>query len=176
MVSVHLSVRPGVDLGFRTSTDGQDQVLKSKSLDGRGGRRRRMATATILSRCDQRWRRGGIRWRTNPVSRTSFLRISISFLPGLGSLFLPVSAVALSGFPLQIRMCQDLGCLLEIQGYRQRKREGMCEDLGWVEIHREKERHTHTQCVRACVNILDGWKFTERERDGYRVTFWRAWV
>jgi hypothetical protein len=36
MVSVRLSVRPGVDLGFRTSMDGQDQVLKSRSLDGRG--------------------------------------------------------------------------------------------------------------------------------------------
>jgi hypothetical protein len=45
-VSVRLSVRPGVDLGFRTLTDGQDQVLKSRSLDGRGGRRRRMAAAT----------------------------------------------------------------------------------------------------------------------------------
>ncbi len=54
MVSVRLSVRPGVDLGFRTSTDGQDQVLKSRSLDGRGGRRRRMADAIILFRCDQR--------------------------------------------------------------------------------------------------------------------------
>ncbi len=54
MVSVRLSVRPGVDLGFRTSTDGHDQVLKSRSLDGRGGGRRRMAVATILSRCDQR--------------------------------------------------------------------------------------------------------------------------
>ncbi len=31
MVSVRLSIRPGVDLGFRTSTNGQDQVLKSKS-------------------------------------------------------------------------------------------------------------------------------------------------
>ncbi len=42
----------------------------------------------------------------------------------------------------------------------------------------ERKRHTHTECVRACVNILDGWKFRERERerDGYRVTFWRAWV
>ncbi len=75
-------------------------------------------------------------------------------------------------------MCQDLGCQLEIQGYREREREGMCEDLGWVEIHREKDRDTHTKCARACVNILDGWKFREREkeRDGYRVTFWRAWV
>jgi hypothetical protein len=36
--SVRLSVRSGADLGFRTSTDGQDQVLKSRSLDGRGGR------------------------------------------------------------------------------------------------------------------------------------------
>ncbi len=54
MVSIRLSVRPGADLGFRTSTDGQDQVLKSRSLDGRGQRRRRMAAATILSRCDQR--------------------------------------------------------------------------------------------------------------------------
>jgi hypothetical protein len=54
MVSVHLFVRPGADLGFRTSTDKQDQVLKSRSLDGRGGRRRQMAAATILSRCDQR--------------------------------------------------------------------------------------------------------------------------
>ncbi len=54
MVSVRLFVRPGADLGFRTSTDGQDQVLKSRSLDGRGGQRRRMAAATILSRCDQR--------------------------------------------------------------------------------------------------------------------------
>jgi hypothetical protein len=36
-VSVCLSVRPTVDLGFKTSTDGQDQVLKSRSLDGRGG-------------------------------------------------------------------------------------------------------------------------------------------
>jgi hypothetical protein len=35
-----LSVRPGVDLDFRTSTDVQDQVLKSRSLDGRGGGRR----------------------------------------------------------------------------------------------------------------------------------------
>ncbi len=59
---------------------------------------------------------------------------------------------------------------------REREREGMCEDLGWVEIHREKERDTHTECVCVCVNILDGWKFRERERDGYRVTFWRAWV
>jgi hypothetical protein len=32
-----LSVRLTVDFGFRTSTDGQDQVLKSRSLDGRGG-------------------------------------------------------------------------------------------------------------------------------------------
>ncbi len=54
MVSVRLSVRPGVDLGFKTSTDGQDQVLKSRSLDGRGGGRRRMAAAIILSKCDQR--------------------------------------------------------------------------------------------------------------------------
>ncbi len=50
----------------------------------------------------------------------------------------------------------------------QREREGMCDDLGWVEIHREKERDTHTECVRACVNILDGWKFTERERERER--------
>ncbi len=34
-MSIRLSVRPGVDLGFRTSTDGQDQVLKLRSLDGR---------------------------------------------------------------------------------------------------------------------------------------------
>jgi len=55
MVSVRLSVRlSGADLGFKTSMDGQDQVLKSRSLDGRGGQRRQMAAATILSRCDQR--------------------------------------------------------------------------------------------------------------------------
>jgi hypothetical protein len=42
MVSVRLSVRPGADLDFKTSTDGQDQVLKSRSLDGRRGGRRRM--------------------------------------------------------------------------------------------------------------------------------------
>jgi len=36
MVSVRLSVRPDADLGFRTSMDGQDQVLKSRSLDGGG--------------------------------------------------------------------------------------------------------------------------------------------
>jgi hypothetical protein len=54
MVFVCLSVHPGADLGFRTSTDGQGQVLKSRSLDGRGGGRRRMAAAIILSRCDQR--------------------------------------------------------------------------------------------------------------------------
>jgi hypothetical protein len=41
-----VSVRSGVDLDFRTSTDGQDQVLKSRSLDGRGGGRR-MTAATI---------------------------------------------------------------------------------------------------------------------------------
>jgi len=148
-----------------------EDVLTHKSL-------LQNAKDLILSRCDQRWRRGGIRWRTNPVLRTSFLRISISFLPSLGSLFLPVSAAALSGFPLQICMCQDLGCLLEIQGYRHREREGMCEDLGWVEIHREKERHTHKMCVRVCEYL--GWveiqRERERERDGYRVTFWRAWV
>ncbi len=50
MVSVRLSVRPGADLDFRTSTNGQDQVLKSRSLDGRGGWRRRMTAATILFR------------------------------------------------------------------------------------------------------------------------------
>ncbi len=32
MVSVRLFVRLGVDLGFKTSTDGQDQVLKSRFL------------------------------------------------------------------------------------------------------------------------------------------------
>jgi hypothetical protein len=53
MVFVRLSVRPNADLGFRTSTNGHDQVLKSRSLDGRGGGGRRMAAATILSRCDQ---------------------------------------------------------------------------------------------------------------------------
>ncbi len=56
----------------------------------------------------------------------------------------------------------------------------MCEDLGWVEIHREKEKETHTECVRACVRVCEylGWVeiHKERERDGYRVTFWRAWV
>ncbi len=36
-----LSVHPAADLGFRISTDGQDQVLKSRSLDGRGGGGRR---------------------------------------------------------------------------------------------------------------------------------------
>jgi hypothetical protein len=75
-------------------------------------------------------------------------------------------------------MCQDLGCLLEIQGYKHTHREGMCEDLGWVEIHREKERDTHRVCARVCEYL--GWveihKERERERDGYRVTFWRAWV
>jgi hypothetical protein len=40
----------------------------------------------------------------------------------------------------------------------------------------QRERERERVCV--CVKILDGWKFTERERerDGYRVTFWRAWV
>ncbi len=37
-MSVRPSVRPGADLGFRISTDGRDQVLKSRSLDGRGFR------------------------------------------------------------------------------------------------------------------------------------------
>jgi hypothetical protein len=32
MVSVRLSVCPGADLGFRISTDGQDQVLKLRFL------------------------------------------------------------------------------------------------------------------------------------------------
>jgi hypothetical protein len=31
ITTVCLSVRPGADLGFRTSTDEQDQVLKSRS-------------------------------------------------------------------------------------------------------------------------------------------------
>jgi hypothetical protein len=53
-LSICPSVRPGADLGFRTSTYGQDQVLKSRSLDGRGGRQWQMAATTILSRCDQR--------------------------------------------------------------------------------------------------------------------------
>jgi hypothetical protein len=66
--SIRLSVRPGVDLGFRTSTDGQDQVLKSRSLDGRGGRRRRMTAATISSRCDQRSLRAYWWWIVRAVS------------------------------------------------------------------------------------------------------------
>lgn len=58
----------------------------------------------------------------------------------------------------------------------EREREGMFEDLGWVEIHREKERDTHRVCARVCEYL--GWVEIERERerDGYRVTFWRAWV
>ncbi len=31
LVPVCVSMRPGVDLGFKTSTDGHDQVLKSRS-------------------------------------------------------------------------------------------------------------------------------------------------
>jgi hypothetical protein len=44
ITTVCLSVRPGADLGFRTSTDGQDQVLKLGSAGadragaGQGGR------------------------------------------------------------------------------------------------------------------------------------------
>jgi hypothetical protein len=66
--SVRLFVRPGADLGFRTSTDGQDQVLKSRSLDGRGGWRRRMVVTTILSRCDQQSLRAYWWWIVRAVS------------------------------------------------------------------------------------------------------------
>jgi hypothetical protein len=67
-------------------------------------------------------------------------------------------------------MCQDLGCLLEIQGYREKEREGMCEDLGWVEIHREKERDTHTVCARVCAHVCEylGWVEIHRERERER--------
>ncbi len=74
MVSVRLSVRPGADLGFRTSMDGQDQVLKSRSLDGRGGRRRRMAAANMvfvrLSVCPSGQKLGSA-WKILPVTARS---------------------------------------------------------------------------------------------------------
>ncbi len=68
MVSVRPSVHPSADLGFKISTDGQDQVLKSRSLDGRGGRRQWMAAATILCRCDQRSLRAYWWWIVRAVS------------------------------------------------------------------------------------------------------------
>ncbi len=73
----------------------------------------------------------------------------------------------------------------------ERERERMCEDLGWVEIHRERERDTHTHThihrerERMCVCVFEdlGWVeiHSERKREmgiglhfgelGCRVTF-----
>ncbi len=70
MVSIRMSVRPGADLGFGTSTDGQDQVLKSRSLDGRGGRRRRMAAANMVS-VRLSGQKLGSAWKILPVTARS---------------------------------------------------------------------------------------------------------
>jgi hypothetical protein len=65
---------------------------------------------------------------------------------------------------LQIRMCQDLGCLLEIQGYRQRERERCVKILGGWKFT-ERKRETHTQSVCACVWISWMGGNSQRERE-----------
>ncbi len=66
-LSVCLSVQVSILVSEPRRTD-RIRFLKSRSLDGRGGRRRRMAAATILSRCDQRNLRAYWWWIVRAVS------------------------------------------------------------------------------------------------------------